>query len=157
MAKKTGAITLPLTMGQIQAILPQRFPFLFIDRVVAFSKKKATITCIKNVSVNEPYFQGHFPQNPIMPGALIVETMAQAGIILYAFMKPERAAKHPDYLLGKIEASFKSPVMPGDQLIVEVKIEKLIDSAGIVKAYTKSINKLVAEATISFGVRFNHD
>src|SRR4030042_256743 len=101
----------PWTIGKIQEILPQKYPFLFIDRVLAVGKEQRTITCLKEVSGNESFFQGHFPGKPIMPGVIIIEAMAQASILLYAVLKPEQAAKKPDYLLGKVEARFKNIVV----------------------------------------------
>jgi 3-hydroxyacyl-[acyl-carrier-protein] dehydratase len=142
---------------QIQEILPQRFPFLMIDRVIKTDKKAQKVTCVKNVSANEHFFEGHFPQNPIMPGALIIEAMAQASIIAYAVMKPELAKEQPSYLLGKIEANFKKPVIPGNQLVIKVCIIKLLDTAGLVQASVKVEDETVAEAKISFGVRFKHE
>jgi 3-hydroxyacyl-[acyl-carrier-protein] dehydratase len=140
-------------INKIQAILPQKYPFLFIDSVLEINEKERKVVCLKNVTINDYYFAGHFPDNPVMPGAIIIEAMAQASIVLYAVLKPAQAAKHPDYYLGKVEAKFKQPVRAGDQLILEVTGEKILDNAGIVSAVAKVGNEDVAEAQITFGVK----
>ena len=137
----------------ISKILPQKYPFLFIDRIIEINKNKSSIKCLKNVTSNEYYFQGHFPDKPVVPGVIIIEAMAQASILLYAVVKPENIAKHPDYFLGKVEAKFKKPVTPGDSIILEIEAEKIIDSGGIVKAFARVNGEVVSEATISFGVK----
>ncbi len=142
-------------ISKIQEILPQRYPFLFIDKVIDINKKKKKVTCLKEVSINDSFFQGHFPNKPVMPGVIIIEAMAQASIVLYAVLKPHIAEKKPDYYLGKVQAKFKKPVIPGDQLILEVQGEKVLDSSGIVKAYAKVGSDIVAEAQIVFGVKIN--
>ena len=140
-------------INKIQQILPQRFPFLFIDAVLEINKEQRKVSCLKNVTINDYFFEGHFPDNPVMPGALIIEAMAQASIILYAVLRPEIAEKHPDYYLGKVEVKFLKPVRVGDQLILEVSGEKILGNAGIVKAEGKVLNETVAEAKIVFGVK----
>lgn len=140
-------------LNRIQKILPQRYPFLFIDKVLSVDKQNSLVACLKNVTMNEYFFEGHFPGKPVMPGALIIEAMAQASIILYAILKPEIAEKHPIYYLGSIEAKFKKPVKAGDRLILEVHGEKVLASAGIVKALAKVDDAIVAEARIVFGVK----
>src|SRR5699024_7022431 len=112
--------------NQIQEILnllPHRYPFLLVDRVLQYEKDKS-ITALKNVTATEPYFQGHFPDRPVMPGVLIVEAMAQAaGLLTFRSMggAPEDALF---YLAGVDKARFKRPVCPGDQLILEVTLLK---------------------------------
>lgn len=138
---------------KIQEILPQRYPFLFVDRVQEINEKQKKITCVKNLSINEHFFQGHFPGNPIMPGVIIIEAMAQASILLYAALKPEIAEKHPTFYLGKVEVKFTKPVKAGDQLILEVQGEKVMDKGGIVIARASVDNTQVAEAQIVFGVK----
>ncbi|MDD5237575.1 MAG: 3-hydroxyacyl-ACP dehydratase FabZ, partial [Candidatus Omnitrophica bacterium] len=123
------------------------------DSVIDINKQEKKVACLKNVTINDYFFEGHFPNNPVMPGALIIEAMAQASIILYAVLKPGVAEKHPDYYLGKVEAKFLKPVRVGDQLILEVSGEKILGNAGIVKAQAKVLNEIVAEAEIVFGVK----
>ncbi len=118
-----------LTIEDIKRILPHRYPFLLVDKVLDYEKGN-WIKAIKNVTVNEPFFQGHFPNVSVMPGVLIVEAMAQAGGIL-AFLSMDKkefertvGGKRMVYFVGIDKAKFKRPVIPGDQLILEVKILK---------------------------------
>jgi 3-hydroxyacyl-[acyl-carrier-protein] dehydratase len=113
-ATPTGA----MDINQIQAILPHRYPFLLIDRVVEMERKKK-IVAIKNVTINEPFFAGHFPNFPIMPGVLIVEAMAQAGGAMLLTEVEDRANKLIVFT-GIEKARFRRPVVPGDQLRIEV-------------------------------------
>ena len=100
-------------------MIPHRYPFLLVDRVLEIEKSKS-IVALKNVSCNEPYFQGHFPQIKLMPGVLVVEALAQAGGILLAYSIPDPETKL--VVLGKISnAKFRKPVVPGDQLILKIK------------------------------------
>ena len=140
-------------LKKIQEILPQRYPFLFIDKVLEINIKEKKVVCQKNFSITEYFFKGHFPDNPVVPGVIIIEALAQACIVLYAALKPNEANKHPDYFLGKVETKFKKPVFPADELILEVHGEKMINTAGIVTAYAKVNNEVVTEARISFGVK----
>lgn len=137
---------------QIQEMLPQRYPFIMIDRVIKADRRKGKVVCVKNVTGNEGHFLGHFPDNPIMPGALILEAMGQAGILLYWLLRPEQAAKRPLYLMGTIKATFKRTVVPGDQLIIEVTKDKLLDNVGRILARAEVNGCLVMESTMSFGV-----
>ena len=107
---------------QIQQILPHRYPFLLIDRVIEFEPGKR-ITAIKNVTFNEPFFQGHFPGRPVMPGVLIIEAMAQVGGIL-AFKSLGQVARPVVYLTGVDNAKFRRPVVPGDQIRFEIDLVK---------------------------------
>ena len=111
-----------LDAEEIREILPHRYPFLFIDKVLELTPEKS-ITAIKNVTLNEPQFEGHFPAHPIMPGVLMIEAMAQAGGILY--VKTTGEALSDDnwfFLAGVNNARFKSIVKPGDQLRLEIKV-----------------------------------
>ena len=139
---------------KIRSVLPHREPFLFLDEVIEIEGTQK-IVAVKNVGKDEDYFKGHFPGNPIMPGVLITEAMAQASIVLYSVAKPEIAGTHPNYYLGKIKSEFFSPVYPGDKLIIETTRVKFTDYAGITDAVTKVNNKIVAKANIVFSVRNN--
>ena len=109
----------------IMALLPHRFPFLLIDKIVSCTPGE-TITAIKNVSVNEPFFAGHFPGNPIMPGVLIIESMAQAGGVLSHITVGDTEPK-PLYVLVSVdEARFRQTVTAGDQLEIVVSVERII-------------------------------
>ncbi|MBI5416508.1 3-hydroxyacyl-ACP dehydratase FabZ [Candidatus Poribacteria bacterium] len=137
---------------KIKSILPHREPFLFIDEVIEIEGTQKVIA-VKNIKKDEKYFVGHFPDNPIMPGVLIAEAMAQAAIILYSVCKPVIAKTHPKYYLKKINSEFLSPVFPGDKLILEVNNIKIIDNAGIVDVIAQVENKITAKANIIFGVK----
>ena len=109
-----------LTITEIMEILPHRYPMLLVDRVLELEPDKR-IVCIKNVTANEHFFQGHFPGAPVMPGVLIVEAMAQCGAVLVLRDIPDRADKL--FLFGGVDkARFRRPVVPGDQLRMEVEI-----------------------------------
>lgn len=107
-----------ITAREIQSLLPHRFPFLLVDRVVSLDADK--ITAIKNVSLNEPFFPGHFPGMPIMPGVLIVEAMAQAGGILAARTSDYDPERQVVMFMAIDKVKFRKPVTPGDQLVMEV-------------------------------------
>jgi 3-hydroxyacyl-[acyl-carrier-protein] dehydratase len=137
-----------LNIHEILEYLPHRYPFLLIDRVLECELDRR-IRALKNVSVNEPFFDGHFPYYKVMPGVLIVEAMAQAAAILsFRSMGIKPDDKSVYYFAGIDRARFKKPVMPGDQLILEVSIERTVRSvvkyAG--KAYVD--DALVAEAAL---------
>ena len=110
-----------LDTGQIQNLLPHRYPFLLIDRILDY-EPGVSITAIKNVSINEPFFQGHFPGRPIMPGVLIIEAMAQAGGVLYNVSSDNIDPGQLFYLVAVDEARFRRPVLPGDQLHMQVSV-----------------------------------
>lgn len=110
---------LPLNLEDIQHILPHRYPFLLVDRIVALEPGKR-IVGLKNISINEPFFQGHFPGRPIMPGVLIVEALAQVGGILALLATPELLGNPSVFLMGLDKVRFRQPVVPGDQLRLEV-------------------------------------
>ena len=114
-----------LNIHQIKNYLPHRYPFLLIDRVLSYESSKS-ITAIKNVTINEPFFQGHFPGKPIMPGVLIIEAMAQAAALL-GCVSTDEVNKEGNlyYLVGVNDVRFKRPVEPGDQLTLEVNFDKV--------------------------------
>ena len=110
---------LPFSLEDIQNILPHRYPFLLVDRIIALEPGKR-IVGLKNVSINEPFFQGHFPGRPIMPGVLIAEALAQVGGILALLATPENMGKPSLFLMSLDKVRFRQPVVPGDQLRLEV-------------------------------------
>lgn len=112
-----------LDIRQIQNLLPHRYPFLLVDRVID-CQPGSSVTAIKNVTVNEPFFQGHFEGWPIMPGVLIIEAMAQAGGILYYLSSDDIEPGQLFYLVAVDEARFRRPVVPGDQLRMEVNVAR---------------------------------
>jgi 3-hydroxyacyl-[acyl-carrier-protein] dehydratase len=140
-----------LSFEEVRELVPQKFPFLFIDKVVEL-QKESRIVCLKNISGNEPFFAGHFPDFAVMPGVLIIEALAQASIILFKKSFDTEQNKDKVFLLASVNVRFSKPAFPGDQLILEVDIEKVISSAAIVKGVAKVGDKVVAKATLSFGV-----
>ena len=135
-----------LDVNIIQKILPHRYPFLLVDRIIESTDKK--VVGLKNVTINEPFFQGHFPGHPIMPGVLILEAMAQVGGV-GALNLSENLGKLA-YFLSIREAKFRKPVVPGDQLIIEVEILKTKLSVMRVKAVAKVAGEVVTEAEMMF-------
>jgi 3-hydroxyacyl-[acyl-carrier-protein] dehydratase len=131
---------------EIMSILPHRYPFLLIDRVVEIERKKR-IVAIKNVSFNEPQFQGHFPDYPIMPGVLMVEAIAQAGGALLLTEIPDRENKLMVFT-GIDSAKFRRPVVPGDQVRIEVTVLNWRSTAVRMKGMATVDGKLVCEATV---------
>ncbi len=126
----------PIDIGQILNLLPHRYPFLLVDRVLDCIPGKK-ISAMKNVTFNEPFFQGHFPGAPIMPGVLIVEALAQAGGVLFMSNREKVSDKTLMYFMGLDKVKFRKQVIPGDQLILEVEIikqrAKVIKLAGVAK------------------------
>ena len=110
-----------MDVARIKELIPHRYPFLLVDRIAECSSD--SIVGIKNVSVNEPFFQGHFPNDPIMPGVLILEAMAQTGGVLVFTVYPELKDK-PFYFAGLDKVRFRKPVRPGDRLVMKVKLVK---------------------------------
>lgn len=142
-----------MDVHEVLAHLPQRFPFLMVDRVLECEPGKR-IVALKNVSVNEPFFPGHFPHRPVMPGVLILEAMAQAaGILVFKTMNAVPDESSVYYYAGIDNARFKKPVVPGDQLMVEVTI--IASKRGIWKfgCSARVDGGVVAEADILCTVR----
>lgn len=135
-----------MDIQEILKHLPQRYPILMIDRVLENEPGKRVVA-LKNVSANEPYFQGHFPGRPIMPGVLILEAMAQAAGLIFA-SSPDRPENVIYYYAGIDNARFKKPVVPGDQLVLEVTLERLLRSVGKFACVARVGGNVVAEATI---------
>lgn len=132
---------------QIKEIIPHRYPMLLIDRVEELTEGQR-IVAKKNVTINEPFFQGHFPHEPVMPGVLIVEAMAQAGAV--ALLSLPQFKGKTAYFGGIDKAKFRKKVTPGDTLILEVEILKIKANAGLGKGITRVDGKKVAEAELTF-------
>jgi 3-hydroxyacyl-[acyl-carrier-protein] dehydratase len=132
---------------EILGFLPHRYPFLLIDRIVEFERAKRLVA-IKNVTINEPFFQGHFPGYPIMPGVLVVEAMAQAGGIIMLYEIPDREKKLV-FFTGIERAKFRRPVTPGDQLRIEVEVISFRPRAGRIEGKAWVDGKLACEATLT--------
>ncbi|MDR9500314.1 MAG: 3-hydroxyacyl-ACP dehydratase FabZ [Desulfurivibrionaceae bacterium] len=138
-------LTAPLDIQGILSLLPHRYPFLLIDRVLEYSAGEKIIA-LKNVTINEPFFQGHFPVEPVMPGVLLIEGMAQAGAVLAFLTEQERVGKDLVYFAGIDKARFRRKVVPGDQVIYDVNIVRR--KGKIVKLEGKALvdDAVVAEA-----------
>ena len=137
-----------MDINQILNHLPHRYPFLLIDRVIEFNKGES-LTGIKNVTINEPFFQGHFPQRPVMPGVLILEAMAQATGLL-AFRTLEQTAERETlyFLVGMDKVRFKQPVEPGDQLVLQARLLRTRRGIWVFDTRAKVDGNIVATAEI---------
>jgi 3-hydroxyacyl-[acyl-carrier-protein] dehydratase len=135
---------------EILEFLPHRYPFLLIDRITEFEPTKRLVA-IKNVTINEPFFQGHFPGYPIMPGVLVVEAMAQAGGIIMMHEMEDRHSKLVVFT-GIERAKFRRPVTPGDQLRIEVNVLSFRTRAGKIQGRATVDGKLACEATLMCAV-----
>ncbi|HOP74176.1 MAG TPA: 3-hydroxyacyl-ACP dehydratase FabZ [Bacillota bacterium] len=134
-------------INDIKSMLPHRYPFLLIDRVLEIVPKQR-IVALKNVTANESYFNGHFPAKPVMPGVLIIESMAQAaGLVVLS--QDEHRGKVP-YFTGIDNARFRRSVVPGDQIIIEVEVLRIKGNVGRVKGWAKVDNQVAAEAEMMF-------
>lgn len=142
-----GNIVENIDVMEIMRLLPHRYPFLLVDKIISLEAEKC-VTGIKNVTINEPFFQGHFPGRPVMPGVLILEGMAQVGGVLGFYSEPEAIGNSLIYFAGIDKARFRKPVLPGDQVVF--KLELLKKKRGILvmsgKAYVDDV--LVAEAEL---------
>ena len=134
-----------IDISEILKILPHRYPFLLIDRIIGFEAGKSA-KGIKNVTINEPFFQGHFPGHPIMPGVLILEAMAQVGGIL-AF-KSANVSNKVVYFMGIDKARFRKPVLPGDVLTLSLEVAKTRGNIWSFRAEAHTDSKLAAEAEL---------
>lgn len=137
-----------MDIKEIMEIIPHRYPFLLIDKVESFEENK--IVAIKNVTMNEYFFQGHFPVEPVMPGVLIIEALAQAGAV--ALLSREEFKGKIAYFGGINNAKFRKKVVPGDTLRLEVELTKIRAMAGVGKGIAYVDGKKVAEAELTFMV-----
>jgi 3-hydroxyacyl-[acyl-carrier-protein] dehydratase len=136
-----------LDIQEILGLLPHRYPFLLIDRIIEFERTKRLVA-IKNVTINEPFFQGHFPDYPIMPGVLVVEAMAQAGGIIMMYELEDRLSKLVVFT-GIERAKFRRPITPGDQVRIEVEVLAFRMRAGRILGRAFVDGKLACEATLT--------
>ena len=136
-----------IDIKEIMRLLPHRYPFLLVDRILEVEKAKS-ITGLKNVTINEPFFQGHFPSQPIMPGVLILEGMAQVGGILAFHSIPEMVGDKLIYFAGIDKVRFRQPVVPGDQLIFAMEVLKQKGKIWKMSGKAKVNGNLAAEAEL---------
>lgn len=141
--------TISLNIKEIQEIIPHRYPFLFIDSIESLEPLKRAVG-YKNVTMNEYFFQGHFPQEPVLPGVIIIEALAQVGAI--ALLYDEKFRGKIAYFGGIKNARFREKVVPGDRLRLEVEIIKMKGPMGIGQATAKVGDKVVCQAELTFAV-----
>ena len=142
-------LQLPVDAATIRKLLPHRYPFLLVDRVVELEPHKRVLA-YKNVSCNEPFFQGHFPGHPVMPGVLVIEAMAQAGGLLTQLSQPrDKISEGKLFYLVKVDnARFNRMVVPGDKLDFEVKVKRLIRNMALYDCTASVDGQVVASAEI---------
>lgn len=144
----TSTADTSMNIHEILDHLPHRYPFVLIDKVISIELEKE-IVAIKNVTINEPFFPGHFPYHPVMPGVLIVEAMAQAAAILsFKTMNTKPTDDSVYYFAGIDSARFKKPVSPGDQLVLNVKIDRILKGIWKYKGVATVDGEVVAEASM---------
>jgi len=136
-----------LRIAEIMRILPHRYPFLLVDRVIEVDPDKRLVA-LKNVSINEPFFNGHFPGAPVMPGVLTIEAMAQAGAILGLLEKKADLTKSLVYFMGIDEAKFRRPIVPGDQMRIVVEVLRRKSIVWKMKGEVYVGSELAAEAIL---------
>ena len=145
-----ATVSMPVDVNRIQALLPHRYPFLLVDRVLELEPHQR-ILAMKNVTINEPFFQGHFPGHPVMPGVLVLEALAQAGGLLTQLSAGADAAAKQDklfYLVKIDNARFSRMVVPGDRLELEVKLKRMIRNMAMYECSARVDGKQVASADI---------
>ena len=142
-----------LSFEEIKELIPQRFPFIMIDRIVEL-EPGTRVVAIKNVTGNDILFLGHFPDRAVMPGAAILEAMAQAAIVLFAAGKPRiEGVKRPLYYFGSVKARFLHTVTPGDQIIITVESVKILPAGAYVSGTAVVGETKIAEADLVFSVK----
>ena len=148
MTETPASVKLPIEISEIMTMLPHRYPFLLVDRVIEFEANKRVLA-IKNVTVNEPFFNGHFPGHPVMPGVLVIEAMAQASGILTQLSNALTRQPNQLYYLVRVDnARFSRTVVPGDQLKLEVMQKRLIRRMGLYQCRALVGDQEVASAEI---------
>ena len=154
MTDPVATFTLPVNVEQIQELLPHRYPFLLVDRVIELVPDHSVVA-LKNVTINEPFFQGHFPGHPVMPGVLIVEAMAQAAGLLTQLSSRMKGDNSSSlfYLVKVDNARFSAVVVPGDQLRIEVHLKRLMRGMGLFMARTVVDGKEVASCELMCAAR----
>ncbi len=141
-----------LDFEEVKRLIPQRFPFIMIDKVLEIEPGKHVIA-VKNISGNDMVFLGHFPEKAVMPGALILEAMAQTAIILFAAGKEKEEGKKPMYYFGSVKARFLHPAVPGDQLKIRVENVKSLPTGAYVSGEAFVDGKKITEAELVFSVK----
>ncbi|HXX58878.1 MAG TPA: 3-hydroxyacyl-ACP dehydratase FabZ [Thermodesulfovibrionales bacterium] len=142
-----------LDFEEIKKLIPQRFPFIMIDKVIDLEPGKRAVS-VKNISGNDVFFLGHFPEKAIFPGALIIEAMAQSAIVLFAAAKNDAGSERQTlYYFGSVKARFLDPVVPGDQLKITVVNVKSLPTGAYVSAEASVDGKKVSEADLVFSVK----
>ena len=145
----TDPVAMPVDVSRIQELLPHRYPFLLVDRVLELEANQR-ILAVKNVSINEPFFQGHFPGHPVMPGVLVLEALAQAGGLLTQLSAGDaEAGDEKLFYLVKIDnARFSRMVVPGDRLMLEVRLKRMIRNMAMYECSASVDGKQVTSADI---------
>jgi 3-hydroxyacyl-[acyl-carrier-protein] dehydratase len=147
----TQPVAMPVDVTRIQELLPHRYPFLLVDRVLELEPNQRVLA-VKNVTINEPFFQGHFPGHPVMPGVLVLEALAQAGGLLTQLSAAAAGAVNGEeklfYLVKIDNARFSRMVVPGDRLMLEVKLKRMIRNMAMYECTASVDGKTVASADI---------
>ena len=141
-------VTLPVDVGTIQSLIPHRYPFLLVDRIIDLDIEAKRIVGVKNVTFNEPFFQGHFPGTPIMPGVLIIEALAQAGGVLTQLSLGRDAQSKLFYMVKVDNARFSRQVVPGDVLELHVQVRRVIRNMAVYYGEAKVDGEVVAHAEV---------
>lgn len=153
---KTESAKKEFNINVVKECLPHRYPFLLVDRIleVDMESEVKRVVGVKNVTINEPFFQGHFPEEPIMPGVLILEAMGQVGCVMMALEQKKQnvpeGERHIVFLTTIYEAKFRKPVVPGDQLITEGTLIRFRGKVGKMKLVGRVDGEIVAEAVMGF-------
>ena len=136
-----------MNIDEIINLLPQQPPFLMLDRVLSYEPGKKLIA-LKNITINDPIFKGHFPGNPVVPGAILIESMAQTAILLYLSKNNFVKNNSENYYLGSVKARFIKSAFPGDQLRIEADLIKIMGNGLFISAFTLVENEKIAEAEL---------